>query len=195
MPARSGAGWSVTWTSHTEHRDEIADEEELRASEHLGCYGSAIAHTLGQAGAAPIRLRVTVETAAATHDSDTTSLVVEVRAQIPGMDQAIFESVARRVEPTCPVWKALAAEVGMRVVAILEDPQAVPSEAPASVTRASAPSRPAPAQPIPSGPRPGLGSLMGLMPSGRLAWLSPKMGLALVGMLVVGVRVFTMMAS
>src|SRR5919204_5567296 len=80
MPARAGTGWSVTWTSQTDHRDEIADEEELRASEHLGCYGSAIAHTLGQAGAAPTRLRVTVETAATTHDSGTTSLVVEVRA-------------------------------------------------------------------------------------------------------------------
>jgi hypothetical protein len=36
---------------------------------------------------------------------------------------------------------------------------------------------------------------MRVMPSGRPAWLSPKMGLALVGILVVGVRVFTMLAS
>src|SRR5919199_6804457 len=86
MPARAGTGWSVTWSSHTEHRDEIGDEEELRASEHLGCYGSAIAHALGQAGAAPTRLKVTVETAATPEATETTSLVVVVRAQIPGMD-------------------------------------------------------------------------------------------------------------
>src|SRR5919204_1765654 len=79
MPARAGTGWSVTWTSQTDHRDEIADEEELRASEHLGCYGSAMTHALAQAGAAPTRLKLTVETAATPEATETTSLVIEVR--------------------------------------------------------------------------------------------------------------------
>jgi organic hydroperoxide reductase OsmC/OhrA len=191
MPTRAGSGWSVVWTSHTEHRDEIADEEELRASEHLGCYGSAIAHALGQAGAPPTRLKLTVETALTPNsESETTSLVVEVRAQIPGVDQAVLETVARRVEPACPVWKALAAEVSMRIVAVLEEPQAVAVEA--------APSQPTP-EPAPQAQTPPAmlvsHHVRGRASLGRPAWLTPKMGLAMAGMLVVGVRVMVMFGS
>ena len=186
MPAKAGAGWSLTWTSHIEHRDEIGDEEELRASEHLGCYGSAIAHTLAKAGAAPTRLKLSVDTAP-TPETETTSLVVEVRAQIPGVDQAILETVVRRVEPTCPVWKALASEVIMRVVPVLEEPQAA---SPKPESPAPQPQTP-PAMLAASQRQPGVGGLL----SSRPAWLTPKVGLAMLGILVVGVRALEMFAS
>jgi osmotically inducible protein OsmC len=191
MPARAGTGWSVTWSSHTEHRDEIGDEEELRAAEHLGCFGAALAHTLGQAGAAPRRLRLTVEAAATLGETEPTALVVEVRAQIPGMDQAIFETVARRVESTCPVWKALAGEVGMRVVPILEESQAVNAEA-AAPSPAAAKTTVDVQTP---GSRPDLLPGLGSGVSVRPAWLTPKIGLALAGILVVGARVWSMFGA
>ena len=187
MPARAGTGWSVTWTSHSEHRDEIADEEELRASEHLGCYGSAIAHTLANAGAAPTRLKLSVETAPSP-ETETTSLVVEVRAQIPGVDQAILETVVGRVEPACPVWKALASEVSMRVVPVLEEPQAAsPKPEP---TPAPQPQTP-PAMLAVSRRRSGLRGLVDARP----AWLTPRIGVAMLGVVVVGARAVTMFAS
>jgi organic hydroperoxide reductase OsmC/OhrA len=197
MPARAGTGWSVTWSSHTEHRDEIADEEELRASEHLGCYGAAIAHTLGQAGTAPTRLKLTVETAP-TPDTETTSLVVEVRAQIPGVDQAVFETVARRVEPSCPVWKALAAQVSMRIVPVLEEARAAePAPAsPAPAPAAAPPSQTPPPMVAAARTRPdATGPVSAVLPGGRPAWLTPKMGIAMLGLLVVGARVVLMFGS
>jgi osmotically inducible protein OsmC len=188
MPAKAGTAWSLSWTSHTEHRDEIADEEELRASEHLGCYGTAIAHTLAKAGAAPTRLQLRVETAP-TPETEATSLVVEVRAQIPGVDQAILETVVRRVEPACPVWKALASEVNMRVVPILEEPEAA-NPKPEAAAPAPQPQTP-PAMLAASQRRPGFAGFS----STRPAWLTPKMGLALLGILVVGARAMAMFGS
>jgi organic hydroperoxide reductase OsmC/OhrA len=179
MPDKAGTAWSLTWTSHTEHRDEIADEEELRASEHLSCYGSAIAHTLAKAGAAPTRLKVSVETAP-TPETETTTLVVEVRAQIPGVDQAILDTVARRVEPACPVWKALASEVSMRLVCVLEEPQAA---TPKPESPAPQPQTP-PAMLAASRRRPGFAGLL----RSRPAWLTPRIGVAMLGILVVGAR-------
>jgi organic hydroperoxide reductase OsmC/OhrA len=186
MPAKSGTGWSLTWTSHTEHRDEIADEEELRASEHLGCYGSAIAHTLANAGAAPTRLKLSVETALTT-ESETTTLVVEVRAQIQGVDQAILDTVVRRVEPACPVWKALASEVNLRVVPVLEEAQAA---TPKPESPAPQPQTP-PAMLAASRRRPGVRGLL----SSRPAWLTPRIGVAMLGILVVGARALAMFGS
>jgi organic hydroperoxide reductase OsmC/OhrA len=186
MPAKAGTGWSVSWSSHTEHRDEFADEEELRASEHVGCYGSAIAHSLAQAGASPTRLKVSVE-AEPTPETEKSVLVVHVRAQIPGVDQAVLESVARRVEPTCPVWRALAAEVSMRVVPILEEPQ------PAQPAAPPAPS----AAPLAQTPPAMLASptARASLAMGRPTWLTPKMGIALLGLLVLAARVAPMLGS
>lgn len=186
MPAKAGTDWSVTWTSQTEHRDEIADEEELRASEHLGCYGSAIAHTLAKAGAAPTRLKLSVETAP-TAESETTTLVVQVRAQIPGIDQAILDTVVRRVEPACPVWKSLASEVNMRLVPILEEPQAA---SPKPESQAPQPQTP-PAMLAASRRRSGLSGWL----EARPAWLTPKIGIGMFGILVVGARALTLFSS
>jgi hypothetical protein len=202
MPSKAESGWSVTWTGHTAHRDEIADQDELNASEHLGCYGAALAHTLSQAGAAATKLRVTVETGA-TPESDAPTLMVEVRAVIPGMDQAIFESIARRAESACPAWKSLTSEVAMRMAWILEDPEQAAAAAPANQAAAAGPtaspaaagaSRSAapPGRRAPSQPMPGVGVLT---LRGLPGWLTPKMGLALVGMAVVGMRVFILFSS
>src|SRR5437764_12592172 len=61
MPSRVATGWSVAWSAGTEHADEFSGEHELRAAEHLGCYGSAVAHALAQAELAAERLRLTAE--------------------------------------------------------------------------------------------------------------------------------------
>ena len=186
MPAKAGTGWSVTWTSETEHRDEIADEEELRASEHLGCYGAAIAHMLGQAGAAPSRLKLSVDTAP-TPETETTTLVIQVRAQIRGVDHSLFETVVRRVEPACPVWRALAAEVNVRLVPVLEEPGT-----PSAKQDSPAPPPQTPPAMLAVGQR--RSGVEGLV-SARPAWLTPRIGLAMLGLLVVGARAVTMFGS
>jgi organic hydroperoxide reductase OsmC/OhrA len=146
MPKAVATGWSIAWSSQTERPDEISDEHELRAAEHLGCYGAAVAHALAQAEVAAVRLRVTAEAVDASDDGTPQPITLEIRAQIPGppLDQTIFEAIARRAEPGCPVWRSLAAEVGVRVIAIVDEP--TPDEASLSQTESTASSA-APATP------------------------------------------------
>src|SRR5205085_2143684 len=113
MPSRSAANWTVSWTAYTERPDDFVDPDEMRAGDHLGCVGTAVAHALAQAEVAPRRLRVTAETATDAVTGSTT-ITLEVRAQLDGVDQAVFEAIARRAEPNCPVWKGLASELDVK---------------------------------------------------------------------------------
>jgi organic hydroperoxide reductase OsmC/OhrA len=120
MPTRAAAGWTVGWSAQTERPEDIADDDQLRAAEHLGCYGAAVAHALAQAEIAPLKLRVTAE-ADVDSRTDEQTITLEVRAQVPGIEQTVLEAIARRAEPTCGVWKGLMAENAVRVIAILEE--------------------------------------------------------------------------
>jgi osmotically inducible protein OsmC len=139
MP-RTPTGWSIAWSTNTERPDEIADEDELRTAEHLGCFGLAVSHALAQAHIAAVRLAVTAQTAPAS-DGSAQPIAVEVRAQIPGipLDNSILETILRRVVPACPVWQSLAAELGVQVIGILEEPGATPAS-PADPAQAGRPS-------------------------------------------------------
>ena len=140
-------GWSVSWSAHTECPEEITDEDELRAAEHVGCFGTAVTHALAQAGVAPLGLRVTAETSAHPQTGER-SITLEVRAHIPGVDQSVLEAIARRAEPACPVWKGLASEVDMRLVAILDDLAQPEPAAPTPTVSRSTPDRGEPAAPL-----------------------------------------------
>jgi organic hydroperoxide reductase OsmC/OhrA len=151
MPNKASSGWSITWSAQTEHADEIANDHELRAAEHLGCYGAAVSHALAQAEISPLKLRVTAEAAS---DGTQQPITVEIRLQIPGpmLDQTVIEAIARRVEPSCPVWRSLASEVGVKVIAILDEPAA--AEAAQGQADAAPATRQATPTPQTSGPKP-----------------------------------------
>ena len=181
----AASGWSVSWSGHTDCPEEITDDDELRAAEHIGCFGTAVAHALAQAGVAPLRLRVTAETSANPQTGER-SITLEVRAHLPGVDQSVLEAIARRAEPTCPVWKGLASEVDMRLVAILDDlaqPEPTPPTAPAAVSREPAtavgPDRPAATQTPTTSPEAASSSAAGQSGQARSgplpAWLSPRL--------------------
>jgi hypothetical protein len=147
MPSRSASGWSVTWSAGIEHADEITDEHELRTAEHLGCYGSAVAHALAQAELAPQRLRLTAD-ATTSPDTGQPIITIEVRAGIsgPAVDQAMFDAIIHRAEPSCPVLKGLASEVTLRLVAVLDNALSVPvvvTAEPAAASSAKPAAKPA----------------------------------------------------
>jgi organic hydroperoxide reductase OsmC/OhrA len=124
--------WTVVWAAHTDRRDELSGSEELRAGDHLGCYGSDLSHAMAQEGLAPRRTRLS-----ATWDpgkyNEAPTITIEVRCVLPGIDQAVFEAVVREVEPGCPVWNSLAGEVAVKVEAVLDVEPAPAPAAPAVV--------------------------------------------------------------
>ncbi len=112
----------VTWASRTERSDGKTSPEELLAAAHAACYAMAFSHTLAQAGTPAERLSVS---ATCTFEQveggfKISTMDLDVRGKVPGLDEAGFEKVAQQAEQGCPVSNALRNNVQIRVNAHLE---------------------------------------------------------------------------
>lgn len=123
---RAGSGalgeQEVTWASRTERSEGRTSPEELIAAAHASCLAMALSHGLGQAGSPPERLEVS---AACTIDSvdggfKITTMRLDVRGAVPGIDAAAFEQAAGAAKDACPVSGALAGNVDISLSATLE---------------------------------------------------------------------------
>lgn len=124
LTAGSGAvaALPITWASRTERADGKTSPEELIAAAQAGCYAMALSHTLAQGGHPPTRLDVTATCAFDRTDGGfkISTIDVTVRGQVPGLDQADFETAARQAEQGCPVSNALRHNVEMSLHATLD---------------------------------------------------------------------------
>lgn len=112
----------MTWASRTERSDGKTSPEELLAAAHAGCYAMAFSHALAQAGTPAERLTVD---ATCTFEQveggfKVSTMVLDVRGKVPGLDQAGFEKTAQQAEQGCPVSNALRNNVAISVNAHLE---------------------------------------------------------------------------
>ena len=112
----------VTWASRTERSDGKTSPEELLAAAHAACYAMAFSHALAQAGNPAERLTVD---ATCTFEQveggfKVSTMVLDVRGKVPGLDQAGFEKLAQQAEQGCPVSNALRNNVAISVNAHLE---------------------------------------------------------------------------
>ena len=112
----------ITWASRTERSDGRTSPEELLAAAHAACYAMAFSHTLAQAGTPAERLTVSATCAFEQVGSGfkVTTMDLDVRGKVPGLDQAGFEQVAGQAEQGCPISNALRNNVQIRVQAHLE---------------------------------------------------------------------------
>lgn len=112
----------ITWASRTERSDGRTSPEELLAAAHAACYAMAFSHTLAQAGTPADQLAVSATCAFEQVESGfkVTTMDLDVRGKVPGLDQAGFEKVAQQAEQGCPVSNALRNNVQIRVQAHLE---------------------------------------------------------------------------
>ena len=112
----------ITWASRTERSDGKTSPEELLAAAHAACYAMAFSHTLAQAGTPAERLTVSATCAFEQVESGfkVTTMDLDVRGRVPGLDQAGFDKVAQQAEQGCPVSNALRNNVQILVTAHLE---------------------------------------------------------------------------
>jgi lipoyl-dependent peroxiredoxin len=89
--------------------------EELIAAAHAGCFTMALAFQLQGAGITPTELSteaaVTLEQEGSGFKISKSALTL--KANVPGIDRAKFEELARAAEKNCPVSKVLNAEITM----------------------------------------------------------------------------------
>ena len=89
--------------------------EELIAAAHAGCFTMALAFQLQGAGFTPTEL---TQNRHIFLDKDGDGFKISkshltLRANVPGIEQAKFEELARAAEKNCPVSKVLNAEISM----------------------------------------------------------------------------------
>jgi osmotically inducible protein OsmC len=112
----------VTWASRTERSDGKTSPEELLAAAHAACFAMAFSHGLAQAGTTAELLHVN---ATCTFEQveggfKVSTMVLDVRGKVPGLDQAGFEKAAQQAGEGCPVSNALRNNVAITVNAHLE---------------------------------------------------------------------------
>ena len=113
----------ITWAARTERSHTKTSPEELLAASHAACYAMALSHTLAQAGTPAKSLNVSAVCAfeQVKDGFKVTTMDLDVRGNVPGMDQAEFEKVAQQAEQGCPVSNALRNNVQIQVKAHLEN--------------------------------------------------------------------------
>ncbi|CAA9450011.1 Peroxiredoxin OsmC [uncultured Rubrobacteraceae bacterium] len=105
----------VTWASRTERPDGKTSPEELIAAAHASCFAMAFSNTLAEQGNEPEELNIS---AVCTFDADQvkiTTMVLDVRGRVPGLDEEGFRSAADQAEQGCPVSNALRGNVDMQL--------------------------------------------------------------------------------
>src|SRR5713226_380050 len=112
----------ITWASRTERSDGKTSPEELIAAAHAGCYAMALSHTLAQGGTPAESLFVNAVCAFEQVGGGfkITTMDLDVRGKVPGLDEAGFEKAAQQAEQGCPVSNALRNNVQIRVNAHLD---------------------------------------------------------------------------
>lgn len=112
----SGILSETQYSFSTRFEDGIGtNPEELIAAAHAGCFSMALSGQLGQAGLIADSISTTAAVRLEKDDSGfaITSVHLEVRAKVPGADEASFTTAANNAKAGCPVSKLLKAEITM----------------------------------------------------------------------------------
>lgn len=99
-----------TWKSRFEN-ETGTNPEELIAAAHAGCFSMKLSFILGAAGFTPESIETNC---AVTIDNGTiTTSKLNLKAKVPGITNEKFQQCAAEAKSTCPVSKALNAEISL----------------------------------------------------------------------------------
>ena len=89
--------------------------EELIAAAHAGCFSMALSGQLTNAGTPPESVDTTATVTLEKTDAGftVTKVHLDVKAKVPGADQAAFETAANNAKTGCPISRLLKAEITM----------------------------------------------------------------------------------
>jgi lipoyl-dependent peroxiredoxin len=114
LSADSGVLANTAYSFKTRFENEKGtNPEELIAAAHAGCFAMALAFQLQMAGFDPTELAVE---AVVSLDKEgqgfrITRSALTLRAQVPGIERAKFDELAKSAKENCPVSKVLNADI------------------------------------------------------------------------------------
>lgn len=85
--------------------------EELIGAAHAGCFSMALSAGLGKAGITPKRIHTVAKVSLdkVGEGFKITKIQLQTEAEIPGIDDKVFQEHARQAKAGCPVSQALSA--------------------------------------------------------------------------------------
>ena len=103
----SGLGtFDVSWPSRVESPNGMTSPEELLAAAHASCFSMALSKQVADAGGTPQSLETT---ATVTFEQGSiTTIALEVRGTVEGLDDSGFAKAAEAAKDGCPVSKLFA---------------------------------------------------------------------------------------
>lgn len=110
----------VTWKARTDTSDGMTSPEELIAAALASCFSMALSNGLAKAGHPASKLEVTATTTLSMDGGPKVSSIdLDVRGTVDGMDQDAFAEAATAAGEGCPVSGALKGNVTINVSASL----------------------------------------------------------------------------
>ncbi len=112
---------TIKWSSRADAADENTSPEELIAAAHASCVLMALANGLAQAGTPAQHIE---SQATATFDKvgdgfRMTTMRLQVRGEVEGLDEDGFRQAAENAKENCPVSQALSDDVEVTIDASL----------------------------------------------------------------------------
>jgi osmotically inducible protein OsmC len=104
----------VTWASRTEDPGGKTSPEELIAAAHAACFCMALSNELSKRDHPPSQIEVHA-TCTFQPGKGVTTMVLDVTAEVPGVDDAGFKEGLDAAEQSCPVSNALRENVDITV--------------------------------------------------------------------------------
>ncbi len=104
----------VTWASRTEDPGGKTSPEELIAAAHAACFCMALSNELASRGHPPARLEAQA-TCTFVPGQGVTTMVIDITAEVPGVDDAGFREGLDAAEQSCPVSNSLRGNVDIQV--------------------------------------------------------------------------------
>ncbi|MEJ2595906.1 MAG: OsmC family protein [bacterium] len=97
---------TTPYSFSTRFEDEKGtNPEELVGAAHAGCFTMQLAFLIGEAGFTPDNLDT--EAGVTFQDGSIIEIHLELKARVPGMDEAKFMEVANKAKEICPISKLL----------------------------------------------------------------------------------------
>ena len=121
VTTESGVLATTPYSVHTRFEDgKGTNPEELIGAAHAGCYSMALSMILGEAGHTPeqIDTRAAVKLEKADDGFSITAVHLDVKAKVPGADEAAFADAAEKAKAGCPVSKVLNAKITMEATLV-----------------------------------------------------------------------------
>jgi osmotically inducible protein OsmC len=116
LTSESGVLSQTPYSFRTRFEEEKGtNPEELVAAAHAGCFSMAFSMILEQAGMTPERIETEATVTLERKDGGfaVTASHLDVKATIPGADEAAFQSAAEKAKAGCPISKLLNAQISM----------------------------------------------------------------------------------